>query len=57
MLLLIKKCLESVQKIGGDDGYLDLMLIHNVTSGSGIKSMWLAMEKLYKDGQDQVYRC
>lgn len=50
--LTYQKCLSSVQKIAGDDGYLDLLLIHNVTSGaSGIKMMWQAMEKLYSEGR------
>ena len=47
-----QKCLESVKKIDGDNGYLDLMLIHNVTSGAaGIKMLWQAMEKLYEEGK------
>ncbi len=47
-----QKCLESVHKIDGKDGYLDLMLIHNSTSGAGgIKLMWQAMEKLHQEGK------
>lgn len=47
-----QKCLSSVQKIAGDDGYLDLFLIHNVTSGAkGVKLLWQAMEKLQQEGK------
>ena len=46
-----KKCMESIEKIDGKDGYLDLMLIHNVTSGDGIKMIWQAMEKLHEEGK------
>ncbi|KAK5164117.1 uncharacterized protein LTR77_010208 [Saxophila tyrrhenica] len=47
-----QKCLESVHKIGGKDGYLDLMLIHNASPGAAsIKLMWQAMEKLQQEGK------
>ncbi|KAL1588196.1 hypothetical protein WHR41_03033 [Cladosporium halotolerans] len=47
-----KKILESIQKIDGDNGYLDLMLIHNSTAGpDGVKMMWQAMEKLQGEGK------
>jgi diketogulonate reductase-like aldo/keto reductase len=47
-----KKVLESVKKIDGEDGYLDLMLIHNSTAGpEGVKMMWQAMEKLHSEGR------
>ncbi|KAL9531358.1 hypothetical protein SMMN14_04892 [Sphaerulina musiva] len=47
-----QKCLQSVQKIAGDDGYLDLLLIHNVSSGAaGVKLMWQAMERLFQEGK------
>lgn len=47
-----QKCVDSVQKIDGDNGYIDLMLIHNSTSGAaGIKLMWRAMEKAQKEGK------
>lgn len=48
-----EKCLESVKKITGDDGYLDLFLIHNGNSqgASGVKQMWQAMEKLHGEGK------
>ena len=44
--------LGSIKKIDGDDGYLDLMLIHNSTSGpEGVQKMWQAMEKLHQEGK------
>jgi diketogulonate reductase-like aldo/keto reductase len=47
-----EKVLESVKKIDGEDGYLDLMLIHNSTAGpEGVKKMWQAMEKLHSEGR------
>ena len=47
-----EKCEESVRKIGGANGYLDLMLIHNVTPGAAaIKMTWQAMEKLHDEGK------
>lgn len=47
-----QKVLDSVQKIGGPDGYLDLMLIHNQVPGKEkIKLMWQAMEKVHKEGK------
>lgn len=47
-----QKVLESVKKIDGENGYLDLMLIHNNTSGpEGVKKMWQAMEKLQSEGK------
>lgn len=45
-------CLSSVQKIAGDNGYLDLFLIHNVGSGAkGVKLLWQAMERLQQEGK------
>lgn len=47
-----QKVLESVKKIDGEDGYLDLMLIHNNSSGpEAVKKMWQAMEKLQSEGK------
>ncbi|KAK4553298.1 hypothetical protein LTR86_009598 [Recurvomyces mirabilis] len=47
-----EKCLGSVKDIAGDDGYLDLMLIHNAAVGAEPrKKMWLAMEKLHAEGK------
>lgn len=47
-----QKVLDSVKNIDGENGYLDLMLIHNSTSGTeGVKKMWQAMEKLHSEGK------
>lgn len=47
-----QKCLESVTKIDGDKGYLDLFLIHNAAVGAEPrKKMWQAMEQLYGEGK------
>ncbi|GAB1735479.1 hypothetical protein NU219Hw_g3107t1 [Hortaea werneckii] len=47
-----QKCLESVTKIDGDKGYLDLFLIHNAAVGADPrKKMWQAMEQLYGEGK------
>lgn len=47
-----EKCLGSVKKITGEDGYLDLMLIHNAAVGAEPrKTMWQAMEKLHGEGK------
>lgn len=46
------KCLNSVRKIaGGDEGYVDLFLIHTPSSGPAArKEMWLALERLESEG-------
>ncbi|KAL6713214.1 hypothetical protein ACLMJK_009335 [Lecanora helva] len=47
-----KKCLESVQKIDGESGYVDLFLIHSPHSGpQGRKEMWQALERLENEGR------
>lgn len=49
-----QKCLESIRKIDGrEDGYLDLLLIHNgeKQGKNGIKGLWGSMEKLYHEGR------
>jgi len=47
-----QKCLSSVEKIAGEDGYLDLMLIHNANVGADSRQkMWQAMEKLQVEGR------
>ncbi|EHY60224.1 putative oxidoreductase C2F3.05c [Exophiala dermatitidis] len=47
-----QKCLDSVEKIGGSGGYVDLFLIHSPNAGSKArKEMWLALEKLYEEGK------
>ncbi|KAI9036476.1 aldo/keto reductase family protein [Aspergillus affinis] len=46
------KLLDSVEKIGGKDGYVDLFLIHSSSSGpSGRKELWQALEKLLEEGK------
>ena len=47
-----KKCLESVEKVDGKDGYVDLFLIHSPSSGSaGRKELWQALERLEQEGR------
>ena len=47
-----QKCLESVKKIDGEDGYIDLFLIHNANVGpEKCKTMWQAMEKMHDEGK------
>lgn len=47
-----KKCLESVQKIDGENGYVDLFLIHTASGGPAArKEMWQALEKLESEGR------
>ncbi|SMQ52448.1 unnamed protein product [Zymoseptoria tritici ST99CH_3D1] len=48
-----KQCLQSVIDIAGEDGYLDLFLIHNgqAQGAKNIKPLWQAMEKLHQEGK------
>lgn len=47
-----QSCLDSVKKIDGEDGYVDLILIHSASSGSKLrKEMWQALERLLEDGK------
>ena len=47
-----KKCIDSVKKIDGDDGYVDLFLIHTPSGGPAArKEMWQALEKLESEGK------
>ncbi|GIJ85753.1 hypothetical protein Asppvi_004617 [Aspergillus pseudoviridinutans] len=47
-----QKLLDSVEKIGGQDGYVDLFLIHSSSSGSaGRKELWQALERLLEEGK------
>ncbi|EER27208.1 hypothetical protein D8B26_005755 [Coccidioides posadasii str. Silveira] len=47
-----EKVLDSVRKIGGNDGYVDLFLIHSASAGpAGRKEMWLALERLLEEGK------
>ena len=46
------KLVESVDKIDGKDGYVDLFLIHTASGGSkNRKEMYLALEKLLENGK------
>jgi diketogulonate reductase-like aldo/keto reductase len=46
------KIVDSVDKIAGKDGYVDLFLIHSARSGpAGRKELWLALEKLLAEGR------
>ncbi|PKY06252.1 putative aldo-keto reductase [Aspergillus campestris IBT 28561] len=47
-----KKMVDSVEKIGGKGGYVDLFLIHSSSSGSaGRKELWQALEQLLEEGK------
>lgn len=47
-----RKVVESVDKIAGKDGYVDLFLIHSWKSGeSGRKELWQALERLLEEGR------
>lgn len=47
-----RKLVESVDKIAGKDGYVDLFLIHSSKSGeSGRKELWQALERLLEEGR------
>lgn len=41
----------SVDKMGGEGGYVDLFLIHSPGSRSFRESTWKALEKLHKEGR------
>jgi diketogulonate reductase-like aldo/keto reductase len=47
-----KKCLDSVSLIDGEDGYIDLFLIHSPHSGPAkVQEMWQALERLQSEGR------
>jgi diketogulonate reductase-like aldo/keto reductase len=46
-----QKCVDSIQKIDGKNGYVDLFLIHSAGSSKMRKEMWLALEQLYTEGK------
>lgn len=49
------KVLESVHKMDGKDGYVDLFLIHTPSGGSQArKEMWQALEKLLEEGKTRA---
>lgn len=46
------QCLESIRKIDGEDGYVDLFLIHSPSGGrEAVKEMWSALETLKEEGK------
>jgi diketogulonate reductase-like aldo/keto reductase len=48
----LQKCLDSVEKIDGKEGYVDCFLIHSPSGGKDKrKEMWQALEKLYEMGK------
>jgi len=51
-----QKCVDSVKKLdegsGGDDGYVDLFLIHSPNAGKAAREeMWGALLRLHKEGK------
>jgi diketogulonate reductase-like aldo/keto reductase len=48
----VQKCLDSVAKIDGKDGYVDCFLIHSPNGGKAVRAeIWQALEKLYEVGK------
>jgi diketogulonate reductase-like aldo/keto reductase len=48
----VQKCLDSVEKIDGKDGYVDCFLINSPTGGKETRAeIWQALEKLYEMGE------
>ena len=47
-----QKCLDSVHKIDGEKGYVDLFLLHSPSGGSAaVKEMYQALERLESEGK------
>ena len=47
-----QKCLDSVHKIDGENGYVDLFLLHTPSGGpAAVKEMYQALEKLESEGK------
>ena len=47
-----QKCLDSIQKIDGEKGYVDLFLLHSPSGGSAaVKEMYQALEQLESEGK------
>ena len=47
-----QKCLDSVHKIDGENGYVDLFLLHSSSGGSAaVKEMYQAVERLESEGK------
>ncbi|CVL07146.1 alcohol dehydrogenase [Fusarium proliferatum] len=46
------KCIDSIEKLDPESGYVDLFLIHSPNSGAAKrKEMWQALERLYEEGK------
>lgn len=47
-----QKALDSVHQIDGEDGYVDLFLVHSPNGGAAArKEMYMALEKLFAEGK------
>lgn len=47
-----QKCLDSVHKIDGEQGYVDLFLLHSPSGGAAaVKEMYQALERLESEGK------
>ena len=47
-----QKCVDSIQKIDSENGYVDLFLIHSTSGGKQKrKELWLALEQLHTEGK------
>ena len=47
-----KKCIDSVTKLDGENGYVDLFLIHSPNAGKAAREeMWKALLKVYEEGK------
>lgn len=47
-----QKCLDSVKKLDGEDGYVDLFLIHSPNAGKAAREeMWQALLRAHKEGK------
>lgn len=47
-----QKCLDSIHKIDGEKGYVDLFLLHSPSAGpAAVKEMYQALEKLESQGK------
>lgn len=47
-----RKVLDSVGKLGGEAGYVDLFLVHTASGGTGSReTMWKALERGYREGR------
>jgi len=52
-----QSCLESVRKIGGEDRYVDLFLVHTADVGTkGRREIWMALERLLDEGRTRTIR-